>query len=299
MANQLSLFCTDYFFHYLLIHSPKARVCIASHLSGQKSKYAEIISSERYPGHKDGKKFILDITMKDDLGHLYNLEMQNGYISKSELARFQIYAVSMIDLQIQEGAEYEDMKKVHSLIIYTGNPIYNFEHLWHEVELMDGKYKETMYNGLIRMNFLQLKRMEELGMEVIRSDFYELMRLFEKEENHEKEQESEVAKEAVDIYKRYLTMEEYIVYKEIQRDRLWAKTEINRGIKRGRAEGLEAGKMEERVNMVRELIKMKYSIDPIHWISQCTYHQLELATRLFMEDLNYEELKARILYADK
>lgn len=301
MLNQLSLFCTDYFFHYLLIHSLKARLCIASYLSGQNVKFVEIVSSERFPGHKDGKKFILDITMKDNLGNLYNIEMQNGYISKSELARFQVYTTSMIDLQIQEGVEYADMKKVHTLIIYTGHPITNFQHLWHEVELMDGRYAEPLYNGMISMSFIQLKRMEELEMEVaMNSEFYQLMRLFEDEKNHEEEQEGEVAKEAVEIYKRYISKEEYILYKEIQRDRLWMKTEISRGKRQGREEGRkegrEEGRKEEKLKRACQLISKKYKIEDLEWLKTCTSEQLDYIFDIIIDDINYEEFKKIICH---
>ena len=87
MDQQVISFCTDYFFHYLLIHSPKVRLCIAEHLSGLELTNADVINSERYPSHKDGKKYVLDITLRDNLGDFYNIEMQNGYISAAELAR--------------------------------------------------------------------------------------------------------------------------------------------------------------------------------------------------------------------
>ena len=160
--------------------------------------------------------------------------------------------------QIQEGVQYQDMRKVHSLNIYTGNPIRNFEHLWHEVELIDGKYEKELYNGLIVMSFLQTKKMEEVSMELARSDFYQLMRLFEQEDNHKEEQTSEVAKEAVELYDRFISLEEYIYYKAIQRDRLWAESKIGEGI----GKEFKQGKMA----VLDEQIVYKYEVSPLSWL---------------------------------
>ena len=311
MDEQVISFCTDYFFHYLLIHSPMVRLCIAEHLSGLELKTVDVINSERYPSHKDGKKYVLDITLKDHLGNLYNIEMQNGYISAAELARFQIYTMSMIDLQIQEGVQYQDMRKVHSLIIYTGNPIRNFEHLWHEVELIDGKYEKELYNGLIVMSFLQTKKMKEVSMELARSDFYQLMRLFEQEDNHKEEQTSEVAKEAVELYDRFISLEEYIYYKAIQRDRLWAESKIGegtrkgfeqglekgleQGIEQGIEKGIEQGKREENLKRACQLVKKKYRVDNLEWLKTCTSQQLDYLFDMIINDIDYIRFQEKVL----
>ncbi|MBS5599662.1 MAG: hypothetical protein ACLT22_15750 [Coprobacillus cateniformis] len=49
------------------------------------------------------------------------------------------------------------------------------------------------------------------------------------------------------------------------------------------------------LKIVQKLIKMKYSVNPIHRILHCTYTQLELAIYLVMNDLNYEEFKTRVI----
>lgn len=91
-------------------------------------------------------------------------------------------------------------------------------------------------------------------MELARSDFYQLMRLFEQEDNHKEEQTSEVAKEAVELYDRFISLEEYIYYKAIQRDRLWAESKIGEGTRKGFEQGLEKGLNKE---LKRELNKVK------------------------------------------
>lgn len=292
MEDQVILFCTDYFFHYLLIQSHQIRLCIAKHLSGLNLHSVEIISSERYPSHKDGKKYVLDITMRDNLGNFYNIEMQNGFISAAELARFQIYTMSMIDLQVQEGVQYKDMKKVHTLIVYTGNPVRNFEHLWHEVELMDGEYEKRMYNGLISMNFLQIRKMEEIEMEVLRSDFYQLMRLFENEERHKEEQTNEVAKEAVEMYERFISMKDYIYYREMQRERLWVESCMSEE----REAGLAQGKSEETLRRACQIIFNKYKGEDLEWLKSCTQEQLDYAFDIVFEDIDYETFKKMICH---
>ena len=108
------------------------------------------------------------------------------------------------------------------------------------------------------MSFLQTKKMEEVSMELARSDFYQLMRLFEQEDNHKEEQTSEVAKEAVELYDRFISLEEYIYYKAIQRDRLWAESKIGEGI----GKEFKQGKMA----VLDEQIVYKYEVSPLSWL---------------------------------
>lgn len=149
-------------------------------------------------------------------------------------------------------------------------------------------------------------------MELARSDFYQLMRLFEQEDNHKEEQTSEVAKEAVELYDRFISLEEYIYYKAIQRDRLWAESKIGegtrkgfeqglekgleQGIEQGIEKGIEQGKREENLKRACQLVKKKYKVDNLEWLKTCTSQQLDYLFDMIIDDINYDEFKKMICH---
>lgn len=157
------------------------------------------------------------------------------------------------------------------------------------------------------MSFLQTKKMEEVSMELARSDFYQLMRLFEQEDNHKEEQTSEVAKEAVELYDRFISLEEYIYYKAIQRDRLWAESKIGEGTRKGFEQGLEKGleqgiekgieqgKREENLKRACQLVKKKYKVDNLEWLKTCTSQQLDYLFDMIINDIDYIRFQEKVL----
>lgn len=144
-------------------------------------------------------------------------------------------------------------------------------------------------------------------MELARSDFYQLMRLFEQEDNHKEEQTSEVAKEAVELYDRFISLEEYIYYKAIQRDRLWAESKIGEGTRKGFEQGLEKGleqgiekgieqgKREENLKRACQLVKKKYRVDNLEWLKTCTSQQLDYLFDMIINDIDYIRFQEKVL----
>lgn len=140
-------------------------------------------------------------------------------------------------------------------------------------------------------------------MELARSDFYQLMRLFEQEDNHKEEQTSEVAKEAVELYDRFISLEEYIYYKAIQRDRLWAESKIGKGtrkgfeqgLEKGLEQGIEQGKKEENLKRACQLVKKKYRVDNLEWLKTCTSQQLDYLFDMIIDDIDYIRFQEKVL----
>lgn len=315
MNSRVRLFCSDYFFHYLLMNYPRIRLCIARWLSGDDDiQEVTIVNSEMYPKTKNGHKYILDITMRDDKGRYYNVEMQNSYISSSTLARFQIYTLGLIDMQLQNGLEYEQIQKVRQLVINTGTPITNFDQLHHHVELRDGDTGNQLKNGLVEMNFFQLRRWEDGKVEVqLRNDenMLHFMKLFLNEEEHDKPQTNEIAEETVGAYHKYLSSEQkLLMYKEMERDRLAILAEKAdaraegkaQGLAEGREEGLAEGRtlgkeegVEEGImQTIKTLILNKYGSQDISWLFDCNYEQLNQLLSLIVHEISYQELKEKV-----
>ncbi|MEG0549419.1 MAG: hypothetical protein RR518_11520, partial [Coprobacillus sp.] len=86
--------CSDYFFHYLMQQSSFLRKELCTYLSQDYQIATTTVEyNDTYSSLKDGRKYIMDIVIKDDKDRYYNLEMQNGYISENDMKRFQIYAM--------------------------------------------------------------------------------------------------------------------------------------------------------------------------------------------------------------
>ena len=133
------------------------------------------------------------------------------------------------------------------------------------------------------------------------------MRLFEQEDNHKEEQTSEVAKEAVELYDRFISLEEYIYYKAIQRDRLWAESKIGEGTRKGFEQGLEKGleqgiekgieqgKREENLKRACQLVKKKYKVDNLEWLKTCSSQQLDYLFDMIINDIDYIRFQEKVL----
>ncbi|MEG0365279.1 MAG: PD-(D/E)XK nuclease family transposase [Coprobacillus sp.] len=291
MYNKVSDFCSDYFFHYLMHHCDHLRLELCRYLSNDDSiKYTTIENSDTYSTHKGGRKRVLDIVVKDDKDRYYNYEMQNNDIAYSDIKRFQIYAMRLIERQMIGHNTLNHLNKVRQLIIYTGKAIDNLKYYHHKMELYDKRYEVLLEKGLIIMNIMQLEKMEEEEMEVIRRDIHQVMRLFKDEEAHKEEQESELAKEVVKIYEEFVGSKEYYDYIAIERDRWY----VNDRMEEKYEAGINQGKEEGKLSAMKIAMKEIYHRDDIDWLNQLTFKQLEEGFQLVFKGLEYEELKKRI-----
>lgn len=152
-------------------HCDYLRLVLCRYLSYDETiQYTTIENCDTYSTHKGGNKRILDIVVRDDKNRYYNYEMQNDDIDYSDIKRFQIYAMRLVEKQMIGKTALNQLNKVRQLIIYTGKGIENLNYYHHRMEMYDKRYQVLLEKGLIIMNIMQLEKMEEEDMEVIRRD---------------------------------------------------------------------------------------------------------------------------------
>ncbi|MEG0277122.1 MAG: PD-(D/E)XK nuclease family transposase [Coprobacillus sp.] len=316
--------CSDYFFHYLMQQSALLRKELCIYLSHDDHIISTTVEyNDTYGTTNKGKKYIMDIVVKDDKDRYYNYEMQNGNISDNDMKRFQIYAMRLVDRQMNERESINHVHKVRQLIIYTGRAIQDFEHYQHKVNLYDKRYQVLLRKGLITMNFIQIQKKEEEEMEVMSRGLQEVMMLFADKDNYKKEQKTELGKEVVELYKKFVTSKDYIPYLQMERDKwvidyrmqehwdagitqgkeegleeglIKGKEEgLEEGLIKGKEEGIEEGLIKGEINgklkSLNEMIKQKYQVDSMDWLKKCNEEQLDKVIALIFKDLTYDELK--------
>ena len=71
------------------------------------------------------KKLILDILAIDDVGDLYNIELQTYGLNEEILVRFELYNAELLRQQVKQGEDYTSAHVVRSLIISYGHILDN------------------------------------------------------------------------------------------------------------------------------------------------------------------------------
>ncbi|WP_081652887.1 PD-(D/E)XK nuclease family transposase [Candidatus Stoquefichus massiliensis] len=291
VKKKASLFCSDYFFHYLMHHSHEFRRRLCMYLTGDEINSTEVTYNDVYGSNKDSRKMILDIVVKDDQDRYYNFEMQNGCINEGTLVRFQLYAMSLVSRQMIELNNYKEVKKVRQLIVYTGPLIKNFEHDYHIAQLYDKDYQVLMERGLLEFHILQIQRLEEMKMDVRYRDIQEVFWMFSDEMNHKKKAKTELGKDIKALYDRYLHSEDFMIYCHIERERRVIEQGMRNSKEEGEKIGFDKGKIEE----IKKIIYAKYGIHELEWLNDCTEAQLDRIHMIIFENISYEEFKEKII----
>lgn len=301
---RVSLFCSDYFFHYLMHHSENFRRKLCNYVSGYDDmSVVEVVYCDTYGSNKESSKMVLDVVVKDDFGRYYNFEMQNGHIDEAELGRFQLYAMRLVERQIQDGKKYGQLEKVRQLIIYTGSPVKNYDHDYHIARLYDDQYQIMMEKGLLEFHILQTQRMEEDNVELRSEDIREVFWMFADEENHKKKPKTKLGEEVVCLYESYQNSDDFLTYCNIERERLVVESRMMQSEKKGVAKGKEIGIIEGKEIGIAEgkresclkMTKGKYPNSSLEWLKTCTMEQLDKVFELIFQDISYEEFKAQVL----
>ena len=305
-------------------HSENFRRELCSCVSGYDDmSIVEVVYCDTYGLNKESSKMVLDVVVKDDFGRYYNFEMQNGYIDEDELGRFQLYAMRLVERQLQDGKNYGELEKVIQLIIYTGSPVKNYDHDYHIARLYDDQYQIMMEKGLLEFHILQTQRMEADNMELKSEGIREVFWMFADEENHKKKPKTKLGEEVVGLYESYQNSDEFLTYCNIERDRLIIKSRMMQseksgiakgkeigiaegkeigiaegkeiGIAKGKEIGFAEGKAEEKRKNCLKIIKGKYPNCSLEWLKTCTMEQLDKVFELIYLDISYEEFKKEVL----
>ena len=63
------------------------------------------------------KKLILDVFAVDDVGDIYNIELQTYGLNKEILVRFELYNAELLRQNVKMGEDYANASIVRSMII--------------------------------------------------------------------------------------------------------------------------------------------------------------------------------------
>lgn len=236
-------FADDFVFCNVLSENPTLCKEIAELLIGRKiNRIVDISQQKSIKETVDGKGVRFDVEFTDELGKIYDIEMQR---SSDDLPKRTRYYNSLVDLEtLKRGKNYKELKDVYILFICTFDPFKKGLHKYTvhsnikedpSIEFDDGSTKifySTMYkeenisNGVKR--FLNYVRYGIIKDDLTERIDEKVKKLLNSEERREE----------------YMTLAEQ--YKWYQREG------FNEGLAEGRAEGRAEGHSEER-SLIRKL----------------------------------------------
>jgi predicted transposase/invertase (TIGR01784 family) len=238
----------------------------------------EYISNEQVPDLGQLKKSIIDIKCKDKQGNTFIVEMQNGY-AEAFLKRTQFYASKALTNQVQRGKTYADIAPVILIaIVHDFKPLQD-AHLdvitFHRtVEVNTGK----SYLKDLSYVFVELDRFNKKEEELQTFEdhwLYFLSRWYElnKPPANLKDKDVLSAYEAIDQFN--WTKEELELYDKIKlaadTEALNLKSKFQEGVDKGR----EEGEKKKAIEMAKEMLSGKESLDKIIKYTKLTKEELE------------------------
>ena len=209
----------------------------------------------------DSKAVRLDVYVEDEIGTVYNIEMQTTKGHDGELARRTRYYQGMIDMDLlRKGVYYDDLRQTYIIFICTfdlfgmDERIYTFRNQCMEqpeLELGDGTTK-------IFLNAKGLKGRVDEDLE----DFLQYVdgKPARSRFTQEMAQEVESVKRQDEMRREFVTL-----YMEYQKQRREGAAEgFERGRREGREEGIAEGRTEGRmIGTMRTALKFMNAGTPL------------------------------------
>ena len=209
----------------------------------------------------DSKAVRLDVYVEDEIGTVYNIEMQTTKGRDGELARRTRYYQGMIDMDLlRKGVYYDDLRQTYIIFICTfdlfsmDERIYTFQNKCveqPELELGDGTTK-------IFLNAKGLKGRVDEDLE----DFLQYVdgKPARSRFTQEMAQEVESVKRQDEMRREFVTL-----YMEYQKQRREGAAEgFERGRREGREEGIAEGRTEGRmIGTMRTALKFMNAGTPL------------------------------------
>ena len=209
----------------------------------------------------DSKAIRLDVYVEDEIGTVYNIEMQTTKGHDGELARRTRYYQGMIDMDLlRKGVYYDDLRQTYIIFICTfdlfgmDERIYTFRNQCMEqpeLELGDGTTK-------IFLNAKGLKGRVDEDLE----DFLQYVdgKPARSRFTQEMAQEVESVKRQDEMRREFVTL-----YMEYQKQRREGAAEgFERGRREGREEGIAEGRTEGRmIGTMRTALKFMNAGTPL------------------------------------
>ena len=298
-------YSNDLYFHHLLVENERIRTLICQELILDR----EIVSTKLKNAQQYGKNFyekklILDILAIDDVGDLYNIELQTYGLNEEILVRFELYNAELLRQQVKQGEDYTSAHVVRSLIISYGHILDNAPLYKCYFRMVDIVYP---FNRM-EITIIQLEYINQVINEM--TSFNQLMYLFKNEKPYDKIEIDYRIKEAIQMHDKYISSEEsYLEYLDrldneiLLRSRDRKIKEANQKAEKEKKKAEEANQRAEKANneidsildetkeSIIKYIKMQFHEDISDFISTFSKQQIRNLQKHLYDFEEFEELK--------
>ena len=152
------------------------------------------------------KKLILDVFAVDDVGDIYNIELQTYGLNKEILVRFELYNAELLRQNVKMGEDYANASIVRSMIISYNHylkdcPFYKCPFKMHDpIHHIDYPFNRQ------EITIIQLDYIDQVIDDM--TSFNQLMYLFKNEKAYDKIEPDKLVKEAIQMHDKYISSEE-------------------------------------------------------------------------------------------
>lgn len=287
-------YSNDLFFKYTLSREDEgsvyARNTIIQRVTGIKVKESTVLNPNLDSGVIGKKRIILDVHVKDEENHHFNIEMQTTYSGISEMMRFEFYGARALHNQLKSGELYEALKPVYQ-IIFIDEYAWNNRSLINHYQMRNQQGENESNYPLILRTFIHMPAINDIVKEknIQRlDDFEQLVYLFE---NNEK---NDILKSKERLVKVFMEK-----YEEMQQDdELWSTAmAIQMGEARyrnGLRDSFEEGKKEGETSLLCKLMESKYHEDCAAWLLSLSDEQIDAVSNLILVYDTLQELKNKV-----
>ena len=302
-------YSNDLYFHHLLVENERIRTLICQELILDR----EIVSTKLKNAQQYGKNFyekklILDILAIDDVGDLYNIELQTYGLNEEILVRFELYNAELLRQQVKQGEDYTSAHVVRSLIISYGHILDNAPLYKCYFRMVDDEHHIVYPFNRMEITIIQLEYINQVINEM--TSFNQLMYLFKNEKPYDKIEIDYRIKEAIQMHDKYISSEEsYLEYLDrldneiLLRSRDRKIKEANQKAEKKKKKAEEANQRAEKANneidsildetkeSIIKYIKMQFHEDISDFISTFSKQQIRNLQKHLYDFEEFEELK--------
>ena len=249
-------YSNDLYFHHLLVENERIRTLICQELILDR----EIVSTKLKNAQQYGKNFyekklILDILAIDDVGDLYNIELQTYGLNEEILVRFELYNAELLRQQVKQGEDYTSAHVVRSLIISYGHILDNAPLYKCHFRMVDDEHHIVYPFNRMEITIIQLEYINQVINEM--TSFNQLMYLFKNEKPYDKIEIDYRIKEAIQMHDKYISSEEsYLEYLDRLDNEILLRSR-DRKIKEANQKVVEEKQKAEEANQKAEKEKQK------------------------------------------
>ena len=173
-------YSNDLYFHHLLVENERIRTLIYQELvSDRKIISTKLKNAQQYGKSYYEKKLILDILAVDDIGDIYNIELQTYGLNEEILVRFELYNAELLRQQVKQGEDYTSAHVVRSLIISYGHILDNAPLYKCHFRMVDDEHHIVYPFNRAEITIIQLEYINQAINEM--TTFNQLMYLFKNE----------------------------------------------------------------------------------------------------------------------